>query len=156
MFDLVFAVVGILLVLGGTLMWQFKGSIKDIVKYFKKNLGVLWGIVFFTGAFIAIAVATLVFSPKAEADGIKDLTYFNYAEVFVGMDYTKKLSPMCYKGEYSDRLTSNGGVRLNLVRTMSKRVEVNTLYTHHSCAYNRDREQYDAFGVQVTWKIFGN
>ena len=155
MFDLTFALVGISGVIAATLLWQFKGDIKDIVTYFKKNLGILKGIVMFTGAFIIIAILSL-WGGKVKADSLKDLTYFNYAEVFVGMDYTKKLSPMCYTGEYSDRLTSNGGVRLNLVRTMSKRVEVNTLYTHHSCAYNKDREQYDAVGVQVTWKIFGN
>jgi hypothetical protein len=95
-------------------------------------------------------------APKVKADGFKDLTYLNYAEVYIGMDYTNKLSPQCHEGEYSDRLTSNGGAKLNLIRTESRRVEFNTIYTHHSCAYNRDREQYDAIGMQLTWKIFGN
>lgn len=153
MFDLTFALLGIAAVLGITLLWKFKGKVGDIVSYFKRNLGVLKGIVLFVGAFIVVAVATLWVS-STQADGLKDLTYFNYAEIFVGMDHTKKLSPMCHTGEHSDRLTSNGGIKLNLVSTMSQRVEVNTLYTHHSCAYNRDREQYDAFGVQVVWKLW--
>lgn len=158
MFDLTFALLGIGAILGGTLLWQFKGSIKDIIEYFKKNRSILWGIVLFTGAFIGLAVTSLVLAllltPSAKADGFKDLTYLNYAEVYIGMDYTNKLSPQCHKGQYSDRLTSNGGFRLNLIQTESRRVEVNTTYIHHSCAYNRDREQYDAVGLQMTWKLF--
>ena len=154
MFDLVFALLGIFGILVGTLMWQFEGDVKKIVAYFKKEVGILWGIIVFTGSFIIIALLTLLLSSKAEANGFKELKYFQYAEVYIGMDYTKKLSPQCYKGEYSDRLTSNGGVRMNLIQTSSKRVEVNTYYLHKSCAYNRDREGIDAGGVELVWKLW--
>ena len=154
MSDLIFALVGIFTILSATLLWQFKGNIKSIFRYFKENKGITAGIVIFLGAFIVIASLSLL-APKVLADD-SNFTYFNYGEVYVGMDYTKKLSPQCEKGEYSDRLTSNGGVNVNLVRTKSRRVEANAYYLHHSCAYNEDREQYDAFGIQVTWKLWGN
>ncbi len=154
MFDLIFALLCIFTILVAIFMWQFKGDVKKIVAYFKKEVGILWGIIVFTGSFIVIALLTLLLPSKAEANGFKELKYFQYAEVYIGMDYTKKLSPQCHEGEYSDRLTSNGGARMNLLQTQGKRVEVNTYYLHHSCAYNIDREQYDAVGIQVTWKLW--
>jgi hypothetical protein len=152
MFDLSVALIGIASVLAITLLWVFKGKVLDIFKYFKENLGVTKGVVIFTGAFILLAVLSL-WVREASAS---QLTYFNYGEVFIGADYTKKLSPQCYSGGRNDRLTSNGGVKVNLLRTQSRIVEVNSYYIHHSCFINEDREQYDAFGVQVTWKLWGN
>ena len=152
MFDLTVALIGMLSVISVTLLWVFRGKVLDTVHYFKENLGVTKGIIMFTGAFILLAVLSL-WARKANAE---ELTYFNYGEVYVGMDYTKKLSPQCEDEGPNNRLTSNGGVKVNLIRTKSRIVEINSYYLHHSCAYSEDREQYDAFGVQVTWKLWGN
>lgn len=145
---------GLTLFLGGAilsiiliLLVKF-GSPKKIIKYFstKEGKGVLVGIVLFLGIGGAIAL----FSPKAEA---KELKWFAYSEVFLGLDQTKKISPMCRKGDISDRLTSNGGLRFNILQSGDRRGEFNILYTHHSCALNGDAKSYDALGFQFTYKI---
>ena len=152
MFDLTVALIGIASVLSITLLWVFKGKVLDIVKYFKDNLGVTKGIAMFTGAFILLAVLSL-WVREANAS---QLTYFNYGEIYVGMDYNKRLSPQCERDGPNNRLASNGGVKVNLLRTSSRIVEVNSYYLHKSCAYNEDREGIDSFGFEVTWKLWGN
>ena len=128
------------------------GNPSKIVKYFKtdgKGAGV--GIAMFVGgASVLVILTTLLFPAKAKAD----VTWFNEAEVFIGLDQTKKLSPMCHEGKYSDRVTSNGGVRLNVMKTTDSVVRVDTHYIHHSCAVNRDDSQYDAVGVQLVYRFW--
>ena len=75
-------------------------------------------------------------------------TWFNEANVFMGIDYTKKVSPMCDRGGYDDRATSNMGFEVNMWRNGG--VAVNAVYTHHSS----DASSYDAFGIRVVWKVW--
>jgi hypothetical protein len=57
-------------------------------------------------------------------------------------------------GDGKDRLTSNGGVALNIYRSPDKDFNFNTKYTHHSCAFNNDADSYDALGLEVSYKLF--
>lgn len=123
--------------------------VKNPKMYFKtkEGLGVLKGILIVLASSVVLAI---VFSYANKARAIE---YFDYAEVFVGLDATKKVSPVCDAGQNSDRLTSNVGVRANLVRSDDGMSYVNAKYTHHSCAFNPDRGSYDALGLEVTYRF---
>ena len=118
-------------------------------QYFKtkEGQGVLKGIL--AVVFLSLLFAAgLFYANKANA-----LEYFDYTEVFVGLDATKNVSPMCDTGQNSDRLTSNVGVRTNLVRSNDSQSFINLKYTHHSCAFNPDNRSYDALGLEVTYRF---
>jgi hypothetical protein len=117
-------------------------------KYFKtkEGKGVLFGI----GAVVLLSLAlVLIFPNKAQAEEYK---YLSSAELFVGLDNTRKISPMCDVGENSDKLTSNVGLKASIISTAAS--SVNVKYTHHSCAVNPDNKSYDALGVEVTYKLW--
>lgn len=107
------------------------------------------GIVFFIGVGL-LAVLIVLFSDKAKAE---DAKYFSYAELYIGADSTFDVSPQCNPGENSDRITSNGGVRVSMVRF--QRFSLNAKYTHHSCAFNTDRFAYDAIGFEASFLLWG-
>lgn len=143
--------ISILLVLALSML-IYIGSPRKIYRFFKTSNGakVLFGVVAFIFGLGSLVVFSL-WAQKAEAE---ELEYFSYAEVFIGVDNTFKVSPQCFPGENSDKATSNGGVRMSIVR--NKRASVNVKYTHHSCAFNQDRETYDAIGLEATWLLWGN
>lgn len=117
-------------------------------RYFKtkEGKGALVGIV----AVLVVSLAlVLLFPNKAQAEEYK---YFNSAELFVGLDNTRKISPMCTTGVNSDKLTSNVGLKASIISTAVS--SVNLKYTHHSCAVNPDNKSYDALGVEVTYKLW--
>lgn len=122
--------------------------VKNPTDYFKtkEGRGVLSGIVLVT--FLALLLV-LLFPNKAQAGEYK---YFDSAELFVGLDNTRKISPMCDQGVNSDRLTSNVGLKASIISTAIS--SVNLKYTHHSCAVNPDNKSYDALGVEVTYKLW--
>jgi hypothetical protein len=119
----------------------------NVVGYFKtkEGLGVLKGIVLFILVGIVLVFASKTFSEE---------NWLTYGEVFLGVDNTFAVSPNCLGGGLNDRLTSNGGVRLNLYKSSDGKFEWNTQYTHHSCAFNVDREGYDAIGMQMSYKLW--
>jgi hypothetical protein len=123
--------------------------VKRPAKYFKtgEGKGVLFGIAAAIGACTLIAL--FAFSLKSEA-----LEYFKSGEVYLGLDATNKMSPMCYAGENSDRLTSNLGLRVSLVSSEDGQGSINAKYTHHSCAFNADNRAYDALGLEAVYKIW--
>jgi len=111
--------------------------------------GILRGIILAPAAVLLIALLLLLVPGKASAgDWLTD------ASVYAGIDYTKKLSPMCDANLVDDRGTSNLGVRANVWRSESRAVRVNAKYTHHSCALGSDDRQYDAVGVEVEWRVW--
>lgn len=124
------------------------GFVSSPTKYFKtkEGKGVLVGIVAVLGVSIALV---LIFPSKAQADEYK---YLSSAELFVGLDNTRKISPMCTTGVNSDKLTSNVGLKASIISTAVS--SVNLKYTHHSCAVNPDNKSYDALGVEVTYKLW--
>lgn len=121
--------------------------VKEPLTYFKtkEGRGVAAGI----GLAVSLGLTVALLSPKSQA-----LEYFQGGEVFLGLDYTRKISPMCDTGVNDDKLTSNLGIRANLLQSDDKRSQVNFKYTHHSCAVNPDNKSYDAGGVEVIYKIW--
>lgn len=117
--------------------------VKSPLQYFKtkEGKGVAVGIVL--AVLISLGIA-LLFPAKAEA-----LEYFQSGEVFVGLDYTKKISPMCDVGVNNDKLTSNLGLKAAILTSDDRTTDVSFKYTHHSCAVNPDNKSYDAIGIEV-------
>ncbi len=120
--------------------------VKSPLEYFKTKEGK--GVAIGIGLAVGLGLAVALISPKSQA-----LDYFQGEEVFLGLDYTRKISPMCTRGANDDKLTSNLGVRVNLIQSEDKRAKVNLKYTHHSCAVNPDNSSYDAGGIEVVYKI---
>lgn len=153
----------VLVIVFALLMW--KVGPKGLRPYFstKEGKGILKGIVLspIVIAVIALLLALLgsLMPAKAHAEGL-DLsprtygTFFNDASVFMGIDRTKGTSPQCWDGGVDARSTSNLGARLNLWQNPSGNVRVNAKYTHHSCALNRDRNGYDALGIELEWYVW--
>lgn len=133
----------------------FGGSAMKAWRYFRhdsEGRSVFKGIVLFILFGVGLTAFSLFASP-AEAEEPKG-EWFAYGEVFLGIDYTKKLSPQCHEGGPNDRVTSNGGIRVNIYQSADERFELNSKYTHHSCAFSPDREQYDALGVELTYRLW--
>lgn len=105
----------------------------------KKGKGVILGWILFTGFFISIA---LLFPPRARGDEY-------HTEIFMGLDATFSQSPQCREGEYSDRITSNGGIRQPVGNGIFNS-EFYVGYLHHSCAFEEDRNSFDAFGAGLS------
>jgi hypothetical protein len=122
--------------------------VKSPLTYFKtkEGRGVAVGIVL--AILISLGVA-LLFPAKVEA-----LEYFESGEVFVGLDYTKKISPMCDVGVNNDKLTSNLGLKASILTSDDHKTDISTKYTHHSCAVNPDNKSYDAVGIEVKYKLW--
>ena len=129
--------------------WRLRG--RSWREYFstRDGKGILRGIIIAPGAILLIALALSLMPSCAKAG-----TWFNDASVYAGLDWTKKLSPQCDPNPVDDRGTSNLGFKLNVWQSDSKRVRVNTKYTHHSCALGPDDRQYDAVGVELEWKVW--
>ena len=117
--------------------------VKSPLTYFKtkEGKGVATGIIL--AVLISLGIAFL-FPSKSEA-----LEYFQSGEVFVGLDYTRKISPMCGVGVNNDKLTSNLGLKASILTSDDKTTDVSFKYTHHSCAVNPDNKSYDAIGIEV-------
>jgi len=140
----ILAVVGI--ALGAILV--FIGGPKKAWRYLKENPRIAQGIIMFT--LFGLILASFSQCVNAEEKGV----WFPYAEVYLGLDQVKNVSPNCEHGEISDRLTSNGGIRLVMFTSVDERFEWSTKYTHHSCAFNEDRDAYDAIGSEVSYKFW--
>jgi hypothetical protein len=127
-----------------------KGSLKEAINHFRNTEnGSIHGIVLAALVYPIVIAGFLAFvyfsMNKAEAN----VRVLDHTVLFAGLDSTWKTSPQCYAGDVNDKLTSNIGLRQHLLGF--KDVDVYTQYTHHSCATNRDRYGYDAFGVGVSW-----
>lgn len=125
------------------------------LSYFKSKDGKkpLMGIKMFILIPFLVVLLSFGISKCAKADEPKG-EWFAYGELFLGVDYTKELSPQCYATGPNSRLTSNGGIRANVFQNSTKRVEFNVKYTHHSCAFSQDRERYDAIGGEVVIRLW--
>lgn len=154
LYDALLVVALVVAVVVGLLLWRV--GPKNIKAYFstKEGKGAARGIVLGPLVIVLIALAGwLVLPTPARAQPIPG-TWFNDAGVFLGIDRTKKLSPMCDGGGYDERSTSNLGAKLNVWQSPSGNVRFNAMYTHHSCAINPDNRSYDAMGIQVEWRFW--
>lgn len=108
------------------------------------GLGILKGIV------IVVVVGAVVTTCTTVTAG--EPNYFEKGEVFLGLDHTKKQSPMCESNQVDDQWTSNVGARVSIVRI--NRAELLLKYTHHSCMLGVDDRSYDAIGLEWTWRVW--
>jgi hypothetical protein len=141
--------VGLLLAaLFAYMTWKL-GSPLKWPDYFRTETGrgILKGIILAPALILLIALLMLLIPGKSQAG-----EWLTEAGVFAGIDYTKKLSPMCDSNLIDDRGTSNLGARVNVWRSGS--VLANAKYTHHSCALGADDRQYDAIGIEVEWRVW--
>ena len=108
-------------------------------------------------AIVSIAITSLViflFPNNANANPFKDGSWFNDAGVYIGVDYTRKISPQCEPDGVDSRGTSNLGAWFNIWQDKTGTLRINSNYTHHSCYLGEDRNGYDGLGVQVEWKLW--
>ena len=63
---------------------------------------------------------------------------------------------MCERsdGTIDDQTTSNVGLKYHLFESLDERFKTNIKYTHHSCAFYVDDQQYDAFGLELEYKLW--
>lgn len=143
--------VSLLVIIAGGLTIYVYGSSRKAREFWKTSSGknVRGGIIMF----VALGVVTAFFTMPSKAEAV-ELEWFQYGEVYLGIDNTFESSPQCKKDQHNERLTSNGGFRFNIFRTLDKKVETNFKYQHHSCAFNQDDLKYDSFGIEVVWKIW--
>lgn len=144
--------VGLMVVILLTYMtWKLRG--KNWKEYFstKEGNGILASMFRGIGGVILLALLVWLFMGAVQA---APGTWVNDAGVFAGIDYTNKVSPACKQNTVDDRGTSNLGAWVNIWQSESKRVRVNSKYTHHSCVLGADDKQYDAIGVELQWKIW--
>lgn len=141
-------VVGLLLVALAWSIHALQGV--DLVEYFNNRTGkgILKGIV------IVICLACGLAITAGLLSGCTGGTYLNDASIFVGLDYTKNSSPQCELNGPDDRTTSNVGARVNLYQSADERFRINGKGTHHSCAYNSDRNTYDALGAELEYLLW--
>lgn len=129
------------------------GGVKKASEYFnsKDGKGILAGIGWFIlFAFVLIAVSCQPVSANED----EKIDWFAYGKVYIGVDNTFQVSPQCDPGKVSDKLTSNGGLIVNILQSPDKRFEINSKYTHHSCALNPDNESYDAVGFSLEYRLW--
>ncbi len=126
--------------------------------YFKtrEGKGVLFGILMAIISIVGTAFSDEVFSAP-HSGPFDNLKYFQYGEVYGGLDQTfKSPSPQCQSRGSDPKTTSNLGFRVNLLQSYDNKVSLDTKYTHHSCAFSPDRNTYDALGLELNWRIWGN
>jgi hypothetical protein len=148
----VWAFVISILVAGVLAVWMTVGAPSKWREYFGTPGGrkILAGIIVFVGAGL---LAALMSAPAKAGD----LKWFDYGEVYLGLDYTNRSpSPQCVgdPGGADERLTSNGGARVNIVSWPDDSFQANLKYTHHSCAVNTDRNTYDGMGVELVYRLW--
>lgn len=123
------------------------------IRYFKTDDGrkVFQGIVGFL--LVGIVAASLAVREVNADESLKG-EWFAYGEVYLGVDHPFRQSPQCVADGPNDKLTSNGGFRANIYQSADERFEFNSKYTHHSCAFNSDRNLYDAVGFELTYRLW--
>ena len=122
-------------------------------KHFKQCWGVAPRIVnvFESNSQLLAVVFAVVF---VLLSGCTGGTYFNSVSAFAGFDYTKTVSPQCEDTGPESHTTSNLGLRGNIYRSEDERFQANAKYTHHSCVFSPDDDQYDALGVEFEYKLW--
>jgi hypothetical protein len=125
-------------------------SVDAMKAYFKTPEGkkVAGGIIGFVLFGVLTALVSQAFAEEP------DFQYLSYGKVYIGLDVPREQSPQCKSGLYNDRITSNGGIVINLVQSRDRRFETNFKYTHHSCAFNSDQNGYDAVGISLEYKLW--
>lgn len=123
-----------------------------LIEYLKstKGKGALRGIYMaLTFVVLSVIVGNLI-----GCSATTEMTYFNDAKAYVGLESTLDPSHMCVKSSPDNKVTSNMGLKLNLAESKDRRFRTNFKYTHHSCAFGSDTLSYDAFGLEGEWTLW--
>lgn len=115
------------------------------VKFFKTKQG--------KDAAAGIAIVLTVLVGVVLLGGCSHGRFAKDAGIFGGIEYTKKLSPMCVPGA-DDRGTSNVGAYFSVWESNDERTSIQLRYTHHSCFVGEDDQTYDAFGFHAVRKVW--
>jgi hypothetical protein len=68
--------------------------------------------------------------------------------VFIGLDSTLHGGVVCYS-DATNRAEANLGAGIPLYGALAWQIAGQ--WTHHSCAFDEDRQVYDGFGIQLRW-----
>ena len=68
--------------------------------------------------------------------------------LFLGLDSVLHGGMVCYR-DATNKAEANLGAGIPILSGRSW--EVDGQWTHHSCAFDDDRQTYDGFGVQLRW-----
>lgn len=116
-------------------------TLKQRVQAALKNRRIVYG---FIGASVVLILISLVMCSVAKAaDWFGKPPY-----VFLGLDSVMHDGIVCYS-DAVNKAEANLGAGIPLLS--GKAWEINAQYTHHSCAFDDDRQVYDGFGVQLRW-----
>lgn len=128
--------------------WRLGGPVKAI-QYLsdRENKRIRTGVLVFA---VLVPIAAALISQVADAS--ERVRYLQWADVYLGVDNSGRISPQCMPSGPDRKTTSNGGLRINLIEY--SRIAINAKYTHHSCAFNEDRNLYDAVGLEATFTIW--
>jgi len=172
--EIYFMFVGAVFLISLGLILFYKANGIEIKSNAMGGIKAFWLFGVIVGLLMLAIVYLTGFIGKAEAAETELIDEFNWAaflELGLGLDYVSNgdKSPQCeptgtgYDNGPNDRLTSNGGIKLNimeyrkeiLVENKPKLLsfEVNGKYTHHSCAVSDDDLMYDGTGIQAVFRI---
>ncbi len=144
-----FLVVAITVLIAWFVWSTRKLSWKEKIAYFKTKdgKGILKGVV------LAVTIPVILILLAVLLGGCSG-TFNNGASVYAGLDYTKDPSPMCEDVGPDNRTTSNLGARYFLYESDDESFKTNVKYTHHSCAFSPDDEQYDSLGLELEYRLW--
>lgn len=141
--------------------YRFRGNMIAAFNYFRdtepgRNAAV--GVVIFTLALAVLGGAAIFASSKAHGQEYRaTIDYFVYTEIYGGIDVPLSQSVQCLNDGIDNKITSNGGVKQNIFEYRPSRYMVISgagKWTHHSCAFNSDRNTYDAPGLELGARIY--
>ena len=116
----------------------------------KKNLRD-WGVVLLIFV-LALGASALKGAYADEMKWYAEIDWVKYTEFYVGIDYQlREFNPQCVANGIDDRINSNVGLTQNVLAYRG--VELDLVFTHHSCAINDDLKLYDAIGPRLTYRV---
>lgn len=81
------------------------------------------------------------------------LKTFSGIYLYAGVEHPDSASPFCEYSEKNHYWTSNMGGGVNLLKSYDDKFQIDLNYAHHSCVVARDAITYDAWGLQIRYKI---
>lgn len=123
-------------------------SLRTRIQTAFKDRKIVYG---FTGAPLALLLISIIMillafgvAKCAHAAAVFDAPPY----VFLGLDYSAHGGLVCYTDAVNGAEANLGaGIPLLTGRAW----EINAQWTHHSCAFDDDRQTYDGLGLQLRW-----
>lgn len=114
-------------------------TIKQRWKAAIKNKYIVYG---FIGAPLVLLLVSLIMRCASAAELFDKPPY-----VFLGLDKTLN-SVVCYRDAVN---SAEANLGFGIPILSGEAWEINGQYSHHSCAFDDDRQTYDGFGLQLRW-----